>query len=146
MINKDVTTIRPAREEDLKFVYGLLRQLSRHDFTMEQFERSYLYNLRHNHILVYERNKNICGCGVLMIHYPLHFSRKTAEVVNLVVDEHARGQGIGKELLTAFMQIALDNACVNIEVDSGKHRKAAHRFYYREGFVCDHYKLTRQMD
>ncbi|MCL1849273.1 MAG: GNAT family N-acetyltransferase [Clostridiales bacterium] len=122
-----------------------MRQLSGHHFTKKQFTSCYEYNLDRNHILVWEQNRRVCGCGILNIHYYLHFSLKSAEVVNLVVDENARGRGIGKELLTALEQIAIDNGCGWIELGSGKHRKDAHRFYEREGFVQTHYKLTKEL-
>ena len=138
--------IRAAIKDDLDAVYGLIKQLSRHEFTKEQFCDCYKYNLERGCVLVYEKdNRNICGCVVFNIHYSLHFSRKTAEIVNLVVDESFRNCGIGKKLLTHVEQIVIENGCVCIEVDSGKHREAAHRFYEREGFVCDHYKLTKEL-
>ena len=137
--------IRAATKDDLDAVYGLIRQLSRHYFTKEQFEPCYLHNLKYNHILVCEYNKHIGGCGILCIHYSLHYSQKSAEVVNLIVDENARNCGIGKELLTSLEKIAIDNECVYLEVSSGKQREAAHRFYEREGFALTHYKLTKKL-
>ena len=137
--------IRAASKDDLDAVYELMKQLSRHDFTKEQFESCYFYNLENNHILVHEQDKHICGCGVLNISYHLHFSRKTAEIVNLVVDVNARSCGIGKELLASLEQIAIDNGCVCIELDSAKHREDAHRFYEREGYASTHYKLTKEL-
>ena len=136
--------IRAATKDDLDTVYGLIKQLSSHEFSKEQFSGCYLYNLEKGRVLVYEKDHhNICGCLVFNIHYPLHFSRKSAEIVNLVVDESVRNRGIGRELLSYFEQIAIDNGCVCIEVDSGKQRKSAHRFYERDGFVCNHYKFTK---
>jgi len=137
--------IRAAIKDDLDAVYGLMRQLSRHEFTKEQFESCYLHSLESNdtYILVNEENTCICGCGVLSIHYPLHFSRKAAEIVNLIVDENARGRGIGKDLLAELEKVAHDNGCICIEVASSKQRIDAHRFYVREGFINDHYKLTK---
>ena len=137
--------IRKAVKEDLDAVYGLMRQLSRHDFTEEQFESCYFYNLENNHILIYEQNKYICGCGILNIHYYLHFSQKTAEIINLIVDESFRNCGIGKKLLAALEQIAINNGCICIKLDSGKQRESAHRFYFREGFVLNHYKFTKRL-
>jgi ribosomal protein S18 acetylase RimI-like enzyme len=135
--------IRAATADDLDAVYGLIRQLSRHEFTQEQFRDCYKYNNEKGRVLVYEKDNSICGCIVWNIHYPLHFSRKTAEIVNFVVDESCRGQGIGKELLRAVELIAIENGCACIEADSGKHREDAHRFYEREGFGSNHYKFTK---
>ena len=137
--------IRQAVKNDTDAVYGLIRQLSNHNFTKEQFNDCYLYNIKKGCVLVYEKDNIISGCLTFNIHYFLHFSRKTAEIVNLVVDENARSNGIGKDLLTEFEKIALANGCVCIEVASGKHREAAHRFYEREGFVCNHYKLRKEL-
>lgn len=135
--------IRPAGKDDMEAVYRLIRQLSSHTFTKDQFIDCFIYNLENGCILVYEKDHFIRGCAAYSIHYLLHFSRKTAEIVNLVVDESCRGQCIGKELLYAIEQIAIEKGCVCIEVDSGKHRKDAHRFYEQEGFNSDHYKFTK---
>ena len=136
--------IRNAVKADLDDVYRLMKQLSRHDFTKKQFEDCYLFNLEKGRVLVYERDNNtVCGCIGFAIHYPLHFSCKTMEIVNLIVDENCRNLGIGKELLTALEQVAIVNGCVRIEVASNRQREDAHRFYEREGFVCNHYKLTK---
>ena len=140
-----MSVIRLAKKSDIEAVYGLIRQLSRHKFIKEQFEDCYIYNIGRGNVLVYEKDNSVCGCAVYAIHYHLHFSRKTAEIVNLIVDENSRGNGIGKELLNAIEKIAFDNRCVCIEVASGKHREAAHRFYEREGFVCGHYKLKKEL-
>ena len=137
--------IRIAAKDDLNSVYGLIRQLSRHDFTKEEFGDCYLFNLERGRVLVYEEDGMICGCVVFNIHYSMHFSRKTVEIVNLIVDENTRNHGIGKELLAFVEQIAHDCGCVCIEVDSGKQREGAHRFYKREGFVCNHYKFTKEL-
>jgi len=75
--------------------------------------------------------------------HSLHFSHKSAEIINLIVDGKVRNCGTGRELLAYFENIAIDNSCVCIEVNSGKWREGAHRLYMREGFECDHYKFTK---
>ena len=135
--------IRIATKDDSDAVYRLIKQLSSHEFTKKQFNDCYLHNIDKGQVLVYEKNNVVCGCIVYDIHYYLHFSRRSAEIVNLVVDENVRGRGLGKELLAHFEPIAKSQGCVCIEVDSGKHREAAHRFYMREGFEFKHYKFTK---
>ena len=137
--------IRKAVNADLDAVYRLMRQLSSSEFTREQFQDCYLYNLEKERVLVYEKDNMICGCLAFDIRYAMHFSCKTAEIVNLIVDENARGYGIGKALLREFENIVLDSNCVCIEVASGKHREAAHRFYERDGFMCGHYKFRKAL-
>ena len=137
--------IRAATDKDLDAVYGLIRQLSTHEFTKAQFDNCYSYQIEKGQALVYEKDSNILGCIAYDIHYHLHYSRKTAEIVNLVVDENCRSAGIGMDLLAAVEQIAIDSGCVCLEVDSNKKREDAHRFYEREGFVSSHYKLTKEL-
>ena len=137
--------IRPAKMSDIEAIYGLIRQLSGYDFSRIHFDDCYTYNVENGCVLVYERDGTIYGCAVFAIHYHLHFSRKTAEIVNLIVDKNLRGSGIGKKLLVAIEQITHDSGCVCIEVASQKHREDAHRFYEREGFVCGHYKLRKEL-
>ena len=143
--DEEVSIIRTATKDDVDAVYGLIRQLSRHYFTKEQFESCYFHNLENNHILVYEENRCIYGCGILSIYYHLHFSRKSAEIVNLVVDANFRCRGIGKKLLASLEQIAASHGCACVKLDSDKQREDAHRFYYREGFVNGHYKFTKEL-
>ncbi|MCL1886139.1 MAG: GNAT family N-acetyltransferase [Dehalococcoidia bacterium] len=137
--------IRTATKNDIDAVYGLIKQLSNHGFTKEQFERCYEHNLKSEYVLVCEQDSKILGCGVLRINYPLPLSQKVAEIVNLVVDESFRNRGIGKELLEVFEKIAADHRCICITVISGKQREAAHRFYTREGFELNHYKFTKEI-
>ena len=137
--------IRKAVITDFDAVYGLMKQLSHSEFTMEQFERCYIYNINKGKVLVYERDNTVCGCAVFDIHFRLHFSCKSLEIVNLIVDENNRGCGVGKELLKFMEHISFDNDCICIEVASDKQRDAAHRFYEQEGFVCSHYKLRKEL-
>ena len=137
--------IRAATKKDSQAVCRLIRQLSPFSFTDEQFEASYGYNLEANHIIVYEENEHICGCGVLSIHYPMQFSRKSAEITALIVDETARNRGVGKELLVFLAKIAVESGCFRLDVATGKQREEALRFYEREGFDASHYKLTKKI-
>ena len=58
-----------------------------------------------------------------------------AHVEELVVDEGARGRGIGAALVRYVIATARDKGCRRVELDSAHHREAAHRFYERLGFV-----------
>ena len=54
-------------------------------------------------------------------------------VDDLVTDEAARSQGHGKALLAWLAERARQEGCAQLHLDSGHHRKDAHRFYLREG-------------
>lgn len=138
--------IRYANIEDVQIAFELTRLLGSDTFTFGEFEKCFIHNLFNNHILLCEENGSVLGLGVLYIFYPLHHSRKIAEVMELVIAVDARGKGIGKKLLDEMMKIAKQNECVSIEVASNRKRVAAHRFYKREGFLETHFKFTKKID
>ena len=137
--------IRYATKNDLKPVFELIKLLSSEEFTYEQFEASFAYNLQNNHILLYVENGEVAGLGVLVIFFPLHHSKKIAEIIEIVTVESARGKGIGKKLLDEMATLAAKNDCANIELASNKKRTDAHRFYEREGLVPTHFKFTKKL-
>ena len=64
-------------------------------------------------------------------------------VDDLVTDANKRSRGIGKTLVHWLIDEAKRNGCAEFHLDSGVQRKAAHKFYEREGMelLAYHYKL-----
>lgn len=62
---------------------------------------------------------------------------------DLVTDERARSQGLGKELMDWLCEFARAEGCQRLELDSGVQRFAAHRFYLRQRMwiSCHHFSL-----
>lgn len=54
-------------------------------------------------------------------------------VDDLVVDATSRSQGVGRALLAAVREQAVEAECDELHLDSGRSRHDAHRFYEREG-------------
>jgi GNAT superfamily N-acetyltransferase len=61
----------------------------------------------------------------------------TAQIMALVVDERARGEGVGKGLVAAADAWAGAHGCQRLMVATRISRERAHRFYLREGFSLD---------
>ena len=135
--------IRYAAAGDVKTAFELIKLLGSDEFSFEEFEVCFEYNLRENFVLLYE-DSEVLGLGVLTVIYPLHHSKKIAEILELVTAENARGKGVGKKLFDAMTELAWQNKCGGIEVASNKIREDAHRFYLREGFNDTHCKLTKK--
>jgi GNAT superfamily N-acetyltransferase len=55
----------------------------------------------------------------------------------LVVDERARGAGVGRELVASAEAWAVARGCRRLTVATRITRERAHRFYLREGFSLD---------
>ncbi|HEY8545940.1 MAG TPA: GNAT family N-acetyltransferase [Acidimicrobiales bacterium] len=58
-----------------------------------------------------------------------------AWIEDVVVDESARGQGVGAALTQAMIDRATDQGCVTVDLTSRPSREAANRLYQRLGFT-----------
>ena len=84
-------------------------------------------------VLVAEEDGAVLGwihvCGIRFFQSP-----PFAEIGGLVVDEAARGRGVGKLLVQAAVRWAAEQGYARLRVRSNVVREDAHRFYEREGF------------
>jgi GNAT superfamily N-acetyltransferase len=65
-----------------------------------------------------------------------------AEILGLVVDESARGAGVGADLVRAAEAWARAEGCTRIRVRSRDTRERAHKFYEREGYARNKVQLV----
>ncbi len=66
-------------------------------------------------------------------------------VDDLITDEQERSQGYGKALLDWLTTYGQQQHCDTLELDSGSHRTAAHRFYFRERLVITGFHFQRSL-
>jgi len=76
----------------------------------------------------------------------LWLAGKLGHVDEIVVDESFRGQGIGKKLMERITEIAKENSCKRIELDSAFHRKNAHGFYKSIGYEIIAYLFSKTLN
>jgi GNAT superfamily N-acetyltransferase len=83
--------------------------------------------------------------GVIAVHTCPFFERAGSwgRIVALVVDEHARGKGVGGRLVAAAEEFADSRDCVRMEVTSNDRRVDAHAFYQGRGYVLQTGKSSR---
>ncbi len=86
-------------------------------------------------VLVAERDGAIAGLLTLHVVPVLHEPGGWCRITALVVDEGARRQGAGRELVTAAEAHARTAGCSRIEVTSARHRAGAHEFYRGLGYA-----------
>ena len=75
--------------------------------------------------------------GLIALHWcpMLQNVKPVARITTLVVDEEARGRGVGRLLLKAGAQAARQAGCDDLELTSGLKRAGAHAFYRAQGFT-----------
>jgi GNAT superfamily N-acetyltransferase len=70
---------------------------------------------------------------------------KTLYVDDLVTREDRRSNGFGEKLLTWMEQLAREEGCAVLRLDSGTHRTGAHKFYFRMGMPIVSFHFMKKL-
>lgn len=83
--------------------------------------------------------------GLLTVHVTpvIHRAGPVGRLTALVVDEGARGRGVGRALVGAGEGMLIERGCVLIEVTSNKRRTDAHAFYERLGYTATSFRFAK---
>jgi GNAT superfamily N-acetyltransferase len=85
--------------------------------------------------------------GVVTLHVTpvLHRAGPVGRFTALVVDESARGQGVGRALVSAAEAHLAARGCVLIEVTSNQRRTDAHAFYTKVGYTATSFRFAKTL-
>ncbi len=83
-------------------------------------------------LLVALDGPEIVGTAAVVV-YTTPISLK-ARIEDVVVDEDARGRGVGEALVRRCIEVARDRGAAIVELQSARSREAANRLYPRLGF------------
>ncbi len=141
----DSLRIRPAAPGDAATLSRLLDQLgypAKADEIPERIEK--LYARPGTTVLVAESEGGVI-LGVVTVHLfqSMHASEPTAWLTTLVVEEEARGRGIGSALMTHAEKWAIRHGAVRISLTSALHRERAHEFYKARDYEQTGVRLTK---
>ncbi len=125
-------TIRPARSDtDITRCFPVMAQLRPHLAASEFLARVRRMEAEGFHLVLLEDAGAVAAVAGYRYLDKL-FSGKNLYVDDLVTDETRRSGGHGAALLRWLAAEAQREGCVQLELDSGVQRFAAHRFYFRE--------------
>jgi GNAT superfamily N-acetyltransferase len=95
----------------------------------------------HYHLILLREAQEVCAVAGFRINENL-VSGKHIYIDDLVTDQKHRSKGFGNALLNWITDYAKTLECLELHLDSGIQRHAAHRFYLRERFdiVYFHFK------
>lgn len=128
------TTIRRANDEDAADIATLLTQLG---YPVDASEIPARLTRMHNTgaaAWVALDDGSIVGIVTAHILAVINRTGDLAQLTTLVVDERVRGQGIGRALVNAVEEFALQSGCERLSVTTHLDRAGAHAFYARMGF------------
>lgn len=128
--------VRRARVADAKAVARLLGELG---YPLNQGStRTKIRNLmskNNDRVFVAAERQMVAGFASCHVMPLFHQKGYLCRVTALCVLAERRTAGIGRQLMQAVEKFARSRGCVKIEVTSGKHRRGAHEFYRRIGYV-----------
>jgi len=67
-------------------------------------------------------------------------------VDDLITDEASRSHRYGEQMMNWLREIATQDGCVELHLDSGLHRARAHRFYFRQGMYVDDFHFVMKLN
>lgn len=83
-------------------------------------------------LLVVREGDEIAGTATVLVYStPAH---RKARIEDVVIDEGARGKGVGEALVRRCIEIAREKSAETVELQSARWREAANRLYPRLGF------------
>jgi GNAT superfamily N-acetyltransferase len=128
--------IRPASDGDIDALASLSTQLgypSSADAMRKRFNRVRQRNIGEVFVAV-DPESRVVGWTHVVERFHLE-DEPFVELAGLVVDESARGVGVGAALLRAAESWAREQGHDRLRVRSNVMRERAHRFYAREGYA-----------
>lgn len=124
--------------------HHLIQQLNP-DMTFARYQELLEQMLPHNYRMVGAFAGETCvGLSGYWINTKL-YSGKYLEIDNFVVDEAYRAKGVGKLLSDWLHQEAKRHNCQTLMLDAYATNSAAHRFYFREGFIIKGYHFLKSV-
>lgn len=130
--------IRPVVKGDIDSILPLIQQLwPKKKIHLHQIQSLIQQQLlsRNHHLVVAEQQNRVVGFGSLSRKINLWTEGMLGHIDELVVDDREQQRGIGTIILNYIIEMGLQLGCRRIELDSAYHRKQAHQFYQRKGFV-----------
>lgn len=83
-------------------------------------------------LLVVREGDEIAGAATVLVYStPAH---RKARIEDVVIDEGARGKGVGEALVRRCIEIAREKSAETVELQSARWREVANRLYPRLGF------------
>ena len=95
-------------------------------------------------LLYLEEDSTVVAVAGFRIDVSLHMG-KHLYIDDLITTEKARSKGYGETLMNWLRDLAKNEGCSYLHLDSGTHRGRAHKFYFEHGFTITSYHFSEQL-
>jgi ribosomal protein S18 acetylase RimI-like enzyme len=128
----DVEVVDKVTDEDVTAINRLLLQLSKSAAPLDASALTRVANWDGNSLLLARAAGEIIGM-LTLVTFPIPTGLR-ARIEDVVVDESARGQGVGAALTEEAIRLARAAGARTIDLTSRPSRQSANRLYERLGF------------
>jgi ribosomal protein S18 acetylase RimI-like enzyme len=137
----DIETVQDVTDEIVTAFDHLLPQLSQSAKPLDEKALRTLVAWQGNRLLIARVNGQIVG-ALTLVTFPIPTGFR-AWIEDVVVDEAARGQGVGAALTLEAVRLAWADGARTVDLTSRPSREAANRLYERLGFQLRDSKVYR---
>jgi GNAT superfamily N-acetyltransferase len=129
----DILELAPG-DERLNAVYPVMRELREH-LSEEQFNDLYETGYSDGYRIVGLFDGEDCRACAGYRFITNFVSGRHLYVDDLVTADEWRSHGYGRLLNKYLVELARNEDCSSVQLDSATHRRKAHRFYFRERYT-----------
>jgi len=132
--------IRNAKDTDIPKILELLYELNRPKPIDEDEIKVFRDKIEdyfsdpYKKIMIAEIDSRVVGLVSMIILRRLNRAKFEMYIPELVITEEFRYSGIGKKIIAHCINLAKDENCYRIRLESGNQRKESHKFYVSLGF------------
>ena len=131
--------IRAICQNEIDALMSLYNPLNPHNNGINNEAKDSIWKqIENNNNITYlgafENEKMLASCFIAIIPNFTNNGRPIGYIENVITDEKHRRRGIGKKIIEKAIEIAKENNCFKVFLESGIHRKEAHEFYKKLGF------------
>jgi ribosomal protein S18 acetylase RimI-like enzyme len=141
-----MTTIRLAQTKDATAVVRLISEMARVDGDSSPIDQEYVaYYLScpHSYVLLAEEEGQVIGLLSYSIRPNLYHAGDACFIEQLIVQENARGRGVGGALVEELLRRLAALDCVEVSVSAMPDNQGAIRFYKSHGLTEEVVLLER---
>ena len=128
----EIFEVTESNESTLKLVNRLLPQLSKSAQPLTSGKLEDIVQSTHVHLYIAQEGAEVLGMLSLVV-FPIPTGIR-AWVEDVVVDESARGKGVGRALSEYAVQAASEKGALTVDLTSRPSRVAANQLYQKVGF------------
>src|SRR6185295_5531654 len=129
----EITELNQVGPVEIVQITALMRELHDDDRTPTLEEAQKILKNENVVVMVAREDERIVGVATLYILQK--FGKLSAHLEDVIVDEKNRGQGLGKKLVQAVIDVAKKRGLHSIALTSQPKRIAANRLYVSLGFI-----------